>query len=45
MSETVIGLFPDNHEAQEFVPMLTNRGTTSKSSADRDGRPAKPGGT
>ena len=26
MSETVIGLFPDNHEAQEFVPMLTNRG-------------------
>ena len=26
MSETVIGLFPDSHEAQEFVPMLTNRG-------------------
>ncbi len=26
MPETVIGLFPDNHEAEEFVPMLTNRG-------------------
>ena len=26
MPETVIGLFPDSHEAQEFVPMLTNRG-------------------
>jgi hypothetical protein len=26
MPETVIGLFPDIREAQEFVPMLTNRG-------------------
>lgn len=26
MPETVIGLFPDSREAQEFVPMLTNRG-------------------
>jgi len=26
MSECVIGLFPDSHEAEEFVPMLTNRG-------------------
>jgi hypothetical protein len=26
MSETVIGLFPENREAEEFVPMLANRG-------------------
>ena len=26
MSETVIGLFPESQQAQEVVPMLTNRG-------------------
>jgi len=26
MSETIIGLFPQSQEAEEVVPMLTNRG-------------------
>ena len=26
MAETVIGLFPESREAEEFVPMLANRG-------------------
>ena len=26
MPETVIGLFPESREAEEFVPMLANRG-------------------
>jgi hypothetical protein len=45
MSETVIGLFPQSQQAEDVVPMLTNRGFGSSDISVIGGRGATLSGT
>jgi hypothetical protein len=45
MSETIIGLFPESQQGEEVVPMLTNRGYSSRDVEKLGGKGASLGGT